>query len=101
MAENIVRPPLSGVGSGRVAWSKYAEHLGLEVDEAARLTDIIQACTEAEADMRAEAAADPAVFDEADPYAFIQHRLGAEFVSIDGREYRVNPVTGYAVERIS
>lgn len=100
MAENIVRPPISGAGSGRAAWAAYAEHLGLEVDDGVRLAEIIQACNEAEEEMRAEAAADPKVFDETDPYAFIQHPAGSNFVSIDGREYRINPITGYAVERI-
>lgn len=98
MADIVARPPKSGAGSGIAAWTAYAESLGLEVDESAKLAEIIQACDEAEEEMRNE---EPDVFDKDDPYAFIQHPQGSEFVSIEGREYRVNPITGYAVERVS
>lgn len=98
MADTVTRPPMLGAGSGRVAWTAYAEFLGLEVDETARLAEIIQACADAEEEMRSE---EPAPFDENDPYAFIQHPKGTEHVSIDNREYRINPITGYAVERVS
>lgn len=100
MSNRLARP--AAVGSRRADWVAYAESLDLEIDSSMRVPQIIEACNIAESEIREEAAAEPEVFDPNDPQAYVQHAKGVtHFSAENGNEYRIDPLTGYAVERVN